>query len=367
VGLTAATLTVVVSLGAGSGCREEAIAPVGMLPDDGTGSTGLAEPPSSADLCQDAAPIGPGSIEASLRGRTVAGGGACGNGGPDAFHLLQVPQRSDVRIAVSGRGFEAVAGVLPSTCVLDWSARGLLCTRGVEGWVTDVPGGAELLIAIGIDPDDPALQSVVEPGGFDPLDYTLHVELREVLEAGKGCDSAEVRCAAGTACLPVEDPAAVGIHASAPKQCTALPADICRDPEPILLSGTTQQVVIPTEAVHTDAHQHQCTGARTPERVLRLEFPPETRTPATVEIASSTAVGLAVRAGGCEASREVACHDGGGSVSVALDDVAVRDGLFVFVELSPLFSPDLGDDDSAAGPERGEEPPSPVVLDISLG
>ena len=356
-------------LGASGGCREEAIEPVGpdALPDDGTGTTGDLEPPQSSDLCGDAPSVGPGTVFGSLRGRTMAGGGACGNGGPDAFHLLEVAQRSDVRIEVAGRGFEAVAGVLPSACVFDWQTLGLLCARGVEGWVADVPAGSELYIAVGIDPDDPALQSTTEPGGFDPLDYTLEVELRAVVEAGRSCDGDEVRCASGTACLPDNEPAAVGVNAPAPRRCVELAADTCGNPQSVVLQGTSQQVVVPVQAVHTDAHQHGCTGARTVERVLKLQLPQDTRTPAMLEIASSDAVGLAVRAGGCEPSREAACLDRPGSISVALDDVAVRDGLFVFVELPPLFSPDLGDEGSADGPKRGEEPPSEVTLDISLG
>jgi hypothetical protein len=273
----------------------------------------------------------------TLRQASSGLGGACGEGGPDAFLRLSPPVRVDVRVQARGVGFVPRVGVMFGGCEERWEDLGVLCTEALEGWIYDVPGGTPLVISVGIDPDDPALETPADLTP-DPLDFALDVQMREVLVEGEYCgyDGAG-RCAGGTACVKA-DADALGI-------CVALPADTCAVPQDFAIDAGSGELQVDPAVLQSDAHAHSCAGGRERERVFRLGLPQGLPDGTDLEIRTDHPdVALALRAPGCDVGAEVACAPAtsAGAV-VTLTDVPDLAGPgiapYLFVELPDSMGP----------------------------
>ena len=374
VGPAARTLALMAALVLG--CRDEAPpseptrdddpAPEGTA-GDSEGSTGEVEVPSevATDQCSKAPAIGAGRHFGTLRSKVSELDGACGLDGPDAFFRLEIPRRSDVWLQGFGVGFSPRVGVLPNTCSVDWTGRTLACTEGVGTWLLDVAVGSSLVVSVGIDPEHPVLGQGAPAQGYDPLDFVLEVELRNVLDAGDPCEPASRgRCGSGTACQVPEPPADDPEAPAGEAVCTVLEGDTCQAAVPVVVeftgTPTVTTVEIDPSVLQTDAHHHSCGGARTRERVLRLQLPGD-GAPEIEVSADHPEVGLALRGPGCLPSHERGCVDPVGSAS--LTGVVTGAEAFLFVEL-PASASDEADTDggSSTGVPMGEE--APIVIDI---
>jgi hypothetical protein len=275
-------------------------------------------------------------------------------------------QRADVRIAARGRAFEPIVGVLADACVLDGERQFLACMPDGNGWVLDVPARAGLVIAVGIDANDPALDTLVGDEGLDPLDYEIDIQLRKIVAEGEICDSGQVRCEPGTACIAPDEVGAEDVPQDGARRCQRLEADTCATAESLVLDREAVRWDMPADARHTDAHHHGCVGARLVERVLRLGFPPDVRLPETVRVTAQGVLGLAIRRGGCERTHEAACAsvdpDASAEVEVELEAASIREGVYVFVELPSEFAAGTQQPDPGMS---GEEARPPVVLDFT--
>ena len=318
-------------------------------------STGEVFEPSedATDQCALAPTIEAGRHYGSMRGNASELSGACGQGGPDAFFRLEVPRRSDIWLQGQGVGFSPRIGVLPHTCTTDWGTRTMACTQGVGTWLLDVPGGSSLVVSVGIDPEHPALDQAPPMEGDDPLAFALDVDLRNVLGEGDACEPpGRGRCGTGTLCLvpppPEDDPDAVPGEAV----CTSLPGDTCGSAVPLPVEPGGISVEIDPATLQTDAHLHSCGGARTRERVLRLQLPASAERHGLQIQAEDARVGLALRAPGCTPSDERGCVDPAGSGASSLTTEVEGSEAFLFVEL-PAITGDGG---------MGEE--APIVVDI---
>ena len=281
------------------------------------------------DLCDDAPSVPTGRTLGTLRGASPVLGGACGNGGPEVFVVIDVPRRSDVELTAFGMNFQPRIGVLREGCVGDWVDRALLCAPEGPGWVLDVAEGTALTVAVGIDPDDPA-REIIPTEGNEPLAFALDVRLRSVLEPGENCGGGLGRCVSGSACLP-------GPDGDAPR-CFELDGDTCQSADEQPISLGTQSLQIDRATLQTNAHEHSCAGARRPERVVRLRFDDDIDGQALRLRADDRDVALALRAPGCGLAEEIACapdDDAGAQVSVADLGAALGggDSAFLFVEL----------------------------------
>lgn len=322
---------------------------------EATGDTGTVIVPGEAtDLCAAAFSIGEGKHVGSLRGHVSDLGGACGAGGPDAFFRLDVPRRSDVWVKADGVGFVPRVGVLPHGCAAEWNTRGLACAEGVGTWVIDVAGGSSLVVAVGIDAEDPSLVTPPPEAGADALDFRLEVRLRDVLEAGETCDPPERgRCGAGTACLAPVGPG--------PAVCTALHADTCATAAPVEIAIGTSTIEIPADAIHSDAHAGSCGGARRPERVIALSIPATGDAPTLTVSTETPDIGLSLRGSDCDPHRELACVAASGEGPLISADLPLDVGrpVLLFVEL-PVA--EAAEDAGETG--AGEE--APIVLQVEL-
>lgn len=352
------------------GCRDpsdpgdEALQP--NPPEDDGEDEGDTDAPTGrlGDRCEDAVPISPGTVQGTLRSLSSTEGGACGLGGPEAFYRIDVPRRADLGLRAVGRGFEPVIGVAPADCVLDWDTRALGCVRGVPGWITDLAAGTKLVVAVGIEPDDPALSSFAMDA-IDPLDFELAVQLRDILGEGELCrPPGNFRCEGGTACLPettdAPDSGEEPDEHDATFRCRRLQADTCAAAESLQLelgTGDAGEIVIEPDAIHTDAHAHACTGARAPERVYLLSVSRDAMNlePGTMlSLQAFGATGLAIRGADCDPASELACDavsedsDSILSASVPVDE---QTELFVFVELPLRFAAGHRADDAMPGEE----------------
>lgn len=321
-----------------SGCREPADPPPAKdEPDDapaseatgddadGSGSSGGAPRGPGGDLCPDADRIERGTVFSSLRGATSDREDACGGGGPDRFFVIDVLDRADVFLSAKGRRFEPVIGVLPSDCGADWNDA-LLCTAGVGGWIPEVAAGTRLLVAVAASPEDPAL-ALPPDDAADPLDFQLSVRFRSTHAAGQPClVNGEIRCAAGTACLPASE------EDGAPTVCTPVPGDTCEQAIAVTWDPGEGPLVLTTawESLG-DAHVHSCGGARTPEIVYRLTRADPWPDDGTVVITGEHGELLAVRGPGCTTLEEIACGD-----ALRIEPLATgwSDGVYLFVERS---------------------------------
>ncbi|MEX1366143.1 MAG: hypothetical protein AB1Z98_23665 [Nannocystaceae bacterium] len=372
-GLGLALLASLLSLLAVAGCRDRDGDPErdepndpGMMIASGPGpdtSTGQVDEPSreASDQCELAPIIGAGTHYGSLRGTGSELGGACGQGGPDAFFRLDVPRRSDVQLRGLGAGFSPRVGVLPNDCVAQWETRTLLCSQGVGTWALDVAGGSSLVVSVGIDAEDPALGQPPPMLGADPLSFALEVRLRNVLDEGDPCEPADRgRCGSGTTCMPSPPPPDDPQGPPGPAVCTALDGDTCDSAVDVALGAGSSLVQIDPAAPQTDAHEHSCGGARRRERVLRLSLPGTG--PHALRVRSDWApLGLALRGPGCLPADELGC---------AIDDVQApellaeipADVALLFVELPPAEEEDL--EGTSTGTAPGEE--SPIELEIEV-
>lgn len=355
--------------------------PPGDDTDGGTAGSGdldPAPPGEATDLCRDAPSVDAGRHYGTLRGNLSVLSGACGGGGPDAFVLLDVPIRADVELSAVGVGFSPKVGVLGAGCSDDWSRATLACTQGIGTWLLDVAAGSQLLVSVGIDPDDPMLQLPAPAEGDDPLNFALDIALRTVLEAGEQCEPASRgRCGIGTACVaPDSDKPGM----TDPPVCTAIEGDTCALAPRLPVGFGTTLVQISPAVPHTDAHAHTCTGAHRPERVVALDLPASEVARRLVVTSKSEAIGLAIRAASCvsEAERDCAAPSAGG-VQVQAEIAATDDDrVFVFVELPPAAVPgdsggETGGDDGSDGgagtdggdPGMGEEAPIAIEVTVS--
>lgn len=316
-------------------------------PADGT-STGEVEPPTQegSDLCALAPIVGAGTHYGSLRAHAVSLGGACGEGGPDAFFRLEVPRRSDVQLRGLGSGFSPRVGVLPHACVDEWDTRQLHCDHGAGTWLLDVAAGSSLVVAVGIDGDHPILGLPPPTAGPDPLSFSLEVKLRNVLEIGDACEpEGRGRCTSGAACLPTPPPEDDPQGQPGPAVCTAIEADTCDSAVSLELAEGSNWVEIDPVTLHTDAHAHSCGGARQRERVLRLVMPGSG--PYGLEVRGDRPeLGFAIRSPGCGPAEERACVKADPSVPTAITTEIAESTAMLFVEL-----PD--DDEETYGETEG--------------
>jgi hypothetical protein len=341
--------------------------------DEDTTTGEVEDPQAPADQCAAAPRVSAGRHTGSLRGNTSDRGGACDRGGPDAFLVLDVPRRADVRLGARGVGFTPIVGARSARCEHDWSSTQLSCVQGLEGWVLDVPAGGTILVSVGIDPEDPALASSPRPGYADPLDFVLDIELRNVLLEGERCTPASHgRCVSGTACLVVVDDAGTTGGVSESPRCVGLVGDACASAIPVALALGTTMITIDADAVHTDVHAHSCGGSRRPERVLALELPSALEPSAQLDVRTDAPdVMLALRGPGCAADEELACASASDDGSaVAIEDLVGSTNLFLFVELPrPAQEETTTDDDGGTSDDTGGSGSSehtPLTVEIQL-
>jgi hypothetical protein len=307
---------------------------------DGTDTDGNAELEPGADICIAAASVGDGVFSGDLRGKGSNNGGACELGGPDVFFGVDVPFRADVMLWARGAGYEPRVGVRHSDCTARFADVGLLCVSGIPGWIEDIALGTRLIVSVGIDPGDPAL------AGDAALPFEFEVAFRPVLEEGERCEPQSVgRCESGTHCML--DPSGDG---SGPAICVAVAGDTCASALPLSVEPGSTEVEISADAIHGDAHHHACTGARTAERVYRVQLAGDLGPDARVDVEAPFAEGLAVRGPGCLSEQELACAADG--------DVLPPPSFYLFVEL-----PDAAERD----PTGGEEPPYAMRILFDAG
>ncbi|HWB77473.1 MAG TPA: hypothetical protein VG755_21045, partial [Nannocystaceae bacterium] len=250
-------------------------------------------------------------------------------GGPEVFVRVATDERADLELMVEGSGFVPRLGVLGNACSADWASEGIACTRGLPATVLDVAAGGSVVVAIGVDPNDPVL--ALASSDHD-MSFALDVKQRPVLEPGGRCGLPGLgRCESGSACA---------LDDEGTKRCTVLDADTCATAEPFALAAMgPRTTMIDPSVPQTDAHAHSCTGARRPERVLALVLPAELPERAVLT-ATTTAgdVGIALRGPGCLPTDELACAAPSPSGAIAsVDALAMKTGgapsIYAFVEL----------------------------------
>jgi hypothetical protein len=250
----------------------------------------------------------PNSLDATLRHAMPSEiGDSCGATGPVVFARVRVRGRVDLTLDVDGRAFEPKFAVLRPGCVASQADDERLLACGGELPVTlfDIGPDVELLVAIGIAQDDPALALMPAPEGEpDPLDFELAFVQRAVLGEGERCGHDQGRCEAGTVCLVGEE------DGGEEARCRRPPADSCVAPGVLVLPdpGSSILLSIPPDEPHSDAHEHSCTGWRRPDRVDRLELPATLPSGAFLSVrADDPRVGLALRGPSCASEDELAC------------------------------------------------------------
>lgn len=292
-----------------------------------------------ANVCAQAEPIGAGVHRGELANRDSSKGGPCGAGGPDVFWALEPTVRSDIFVSARADAFSPRIGIFGADCAADWDSTELLCAPGVGGWVTDVAAGTPLWVSVGweTDPTSDAMS----------LPFELDVTYRKVLDDGALCQPSTLgRCASGTVCRELEDDDGNLVAAA---RCEAVEGDRCAEALPIQVFRGETQLVIARGAAHTDAHEHSCAGARTRERVYRLELP-ETSAGDLLEIEAPDVDALALRDPTCLVDHEVACVSNPQSRPLRAEVSAARE-IYLFVELP-----------RTAEEDEGEEPPYSVRI-----
>ena len=286
--------------------------------DESSGSSGDDTLEEGRDVCLSASAVTPGAYFGSLQDKRSSGGGACGEGGPDVFFRIAVERRSDVRVSAVGDGFTPRIGVFGNDCAVRFEDSGLLCTSGVPGWVSDVPAGAELYVAVG------ASQSEIDDSGDGA--FRLDVQARDVLPVGEPCSNeAWGRCEGGTTCM-------VPAGTLEPAVCTSIPGDLCGNPIAVEVAPGATALSVESGVIHTDAHRHTCGGDRISERVYRLELP-AVSAEATLHIEGERVSVLAARGPTCLTEEERACgSDLEGLATIDLTGPLPRT-LYLFAEL----------------------------------
>jgi hypothetical protein len=249
----------------------------------------------------------PTSLQATLRHAMPSEiGNSCGTTGPIVFARLLVSGRVDLTLEANGRAFDPKLTVLRPGCLASSADddRLLACGDDLPVTLFDIGPDVELLVAIGIAEDDPALALTPEQGEPDPLDFELEFTQRAVLAEAQRCGADQGRCEAGTVCLVGEDD---GVEEA---RCRRPPADSCVAPGVLVLPDPGETIVlsIPPDEPHSDAHEHECTGWRRPERVERLELPAMLPSEAMLVVrADDPRVGLALRGSSCAPEDALAC------------------------------------------------------------
>jgi hypothetical protein len=299
-----------------------------------TSSTGDAPAPEG-DTCESAPTIATsvhtGTLFATAADLAIPPGDDCGMEGADAFVRLAIEQRADVEVSAKGSGFTPSVAILGSSC-----SDALACATGLPATALDVAADTELVIAIGIGAEDPALVAAAAP---EDLAFELTIAKSSVLETGESCGlPGQGRCASGTACLVDEDGAAT---------CTLVEGDTCATATPIALGNAPSIVTVDPAVPYSDAHHHSCGGARRRDRVLHVQWP----APGGTLVASTTmpGVALAIRGPGCAETDAISCAPATGDGAAIEAIVEGPGGAFVFVELP--------EDDPATAPFD-------VVLDL---
>ena len=276
------------------------------------------EPPAPGDTCEDTSLLiqAPTTLRASLQRATASElPGACGITGPTVFFRLRSEARVDLSVGVRGRETAPKLALLRPGCVspeLD-PTRLLACADTLPVTLVDVGPALELILAVGLDQDDPALDLDpdfdLEAGELDPLEFELELSIRVVLEEGDRCDQPQTRCEAGTVCM--DDSGDTGDEIP---RCQRPPADSCRAPGlSVLTLDAASALEIPPDEAHSDAHDHSCTGWRRNERVERLELPSELPDSAQLRVrVNDGRVGLALRGPGCAPEQALTCAPAAG-------------------------------------------------------
>lgn len=276
---------------------------------EGEGESETGEPSAIGDDCETTELVldVPTKLQTTLRHAMPSEiGNSCGTTGPIVFARVRVSDRVDLALEAHGRAFDAKLSVLRPGCVATSADDDRLLACGDELPVTlfDIGPDVELLVAIGIDEDDPALAITPEQGQPDPLDFELEFTQRGVLAEGQRCGLDQGRCEAGTVCLVAQDN---GVEEA---RCRRPPADSCVAPGMLVLPepGDVMQLSISPDEPHSDAHEHECTGWRRPERVDRLELPAMLPSDAMLVVrADDPRVGLALRGPDCAPEHALAC------------------------------------------------------------
>ncbi|MBX7082789.1 MAG: hypothetical protein K1X88_26520 [Nannocystaceae bacterium] len=288
---------------------------------DGSGSTTVFElPMADGDRCDEAVELGAAPWRSSLWNAASDLGGACGAGGPEVFARVRTQVPADLELSARGSGFVPRVGVLGGSCASSWQGGGaaLGCGHGLPLTLLDLAAGSELVVAVGVDADDPALAAAL---GADDLGFELTARWRATVREHDTCGLPGLgRCETGTVC--VAQPGAAGT-------CERVAGDDCASAEPVaLVSGQPVARTIDASAPHDDAHAHACTGAHRREHVLLASWDPaEVATGATLTVTTAAAdVGLAVRAPGCLPQQALGC---------AAPDAAAADGTALVIEIAP--------------------------------
>ena len=285
---------------------------------DAEDESASGEPPAPGDSCEDTSLLiqAPTTLRASFQRATASElPGACGITGPTVFFRLRSEARVDLSVGVRGRESAPKLALLRPGCVspeLDPS-RLLACADTLPVTLVDVGPRLELLLAVGLDQDDPALD--LDPdfdpdaGELDPLEFELELSTRVVLAEGDRCDQPQTRCEAGTVCM--DDSGDTGDEIP---RCQRPPADSCSAPGlSVLALDATSALEIPPDEAHSDAHHHSCTGWRRSERVERLELPSELPDGAQLRVrVNDGRVGLALRGPDCAPEHALACAPAAG-------------------------------------------------------
>lgn len=287
----------------------------GDVEGDGDEEGESGEPPAPGDQCEDTILTleAPTSLEATLRNASVDERGiaaACGLSGPTVFAEITLHDRADLLVSARGRAYTPEFAVLRPGCSADPS-RVLACGDALPVTIRDLGPDVELLIAVGLDEADPALElPAAQDGEADPLDFELRLETRAVLAEHALCGPVYGRCEAGTVCLAAdEDGVAID-------RCRRPLADSCVAPGTLAVPspGAVAVLEIPPDEPHSDAHEHACTGWRRPERVERLELPAGLGETAQLSVrADDPRVGLALRGPDCLPESALACAPATGS------------------------------------------------------
>jgi len=324
-------VSVVVLAGALAACSgasgETETGETGATTGGATATTGdlLPPPPMAADTCLLAPTVDAGRFFGTLRD-IPSGVGVCNVDGPTTYLRIATELDVDVIATANAAGFTPRLGIAPDSCVAD---RELACSEGSTVELRDVSAGTVLTLSIGAAADDPGLLvEMPEPGVADPLDFSVDVGFRQILDLGERCQpESRGRCPTGSLCAPPEESEAEELTTWV---CEALEGDTCASAETVVLGEASGALEVDLSAPQTDAHAHPCMGEGLRERVLRLVIDAPLPPAAMLVLETKAEVGLAVRAPGCAAAAGVACTVPGenASVTVALGGVDP----FLFIE-----------------------------------
>ncbi len=298
-----------------------------------TSSTGdvLPPPPMAEESCALAPTVDPGRISGSLRDIEV-GVGVCGVAGPTTYLQVAPGLDADVIVSANAAGFSPRLGIAPDGCV---AGREFACGGDDTLELRDVAAGTVLTVAIGAAATDPGLAAPPPmDGSADPLDFTVDIGLRRILDLGERClPESRGRCPGGSLCaVPVGgDPGDLSAWV-----CEPLAGDTCASAELLRIDAPDGEFSVDPALPQTDAHAHACTGEGLLERVLRLQLDTPLPPGARLEVSTKVAVGLAARGPGCTEAAEIACAEAESGLTLMIEDlegfVAAQADPYLFVE-----------------------------------